>query len=118
MNDDRGTTLSELLARLEGIVEPAPVSWAPQTAAWWILGTHLSRLRDGGEVIGLKVPLGDRALSEALADVIEANAIGEGVLKLIVTRGPAPRGLLPPVPVQPTLLITFSIRNSIIYLFF
>jgi len=66
---------------------------------------HLSRLRDGADVIGLKVPFGDGALAEALAQVIEANAIDEGVLKLIVTRGPAPRGLLPPAPVQPTLLI-------------
>ena len=69
------------------------------------LEAHLSRLRDGGDVIGLKVPFGDGALSEALMEVIEANGIDEGVLKLILTRGPAPRGLLPPVPVQPTLLI-------------
>jgi hypothetical protein len=47
MNDDRGTTLSELLARLEGIVEPTPVSWAPQTAAWWILGIVLLGLAFG-----------------------------------------------------------------------
>ena len=37
------------------------------------LEAHLSRLRDGGDVIGLKVPLGDGALAEAFSEVIEAN---------------------------------------------
>ena len=67
---------------------------------------HLARLGDGAEVIGLTVPTGGRELRSALRDVIEANAIDEGVLRLTLTRGPAPRGLLPPVPAQPTLLIT------------
>lgn len=93
---DRGLTLGD------GLFETIAV----RTGRVARLEAHLSRLRDGGDVIGLKIPFGDGALSEALMEVIEANAIGEGVLKLIVTRGPAPRGLLPPVPVQPTLLIT------------
>ncbi len=67
---------------------------------------HLARLRDGAEVIGLAVPLGGHELKSALQDVIEANAIDEGILRLTLTRGPAPRGLRPPVPAQPTLLIT------------
>ncbi len=92
---DRGLTLGD------GLFETLAV----RTGRVARLEAHLSRLRDGGDVIGLKIPLGDGALSEALAEVIEANAIGEGVLKLIVTRGPAPRGLLPPALVQPTLLI-------------
>jgi branched-chain amino acid aminotransferase len=92
---DRGLTLGD------GLFETIAVR-AGRVAR---LEAHLSRLRDGGDVIGLKVPLGDSALAEAFSEVIEANGIGEGVLKLIVTRGPAPRGLLPPAPVQPTLLI-------------
>lgn len=92
---DRGLTLGD------GLFETIAVS-AGRAAR---LDAHLSRLRDGADVIGLKIPLGDGALAGALAEVIEANDIGEGVLKLIVTRGPAPRGLLAPAPVQPTLLI-------------
>ncbi len=92
---DRGLTLGD------GLFETIAVR-AGRVAR---LEAHLSRLRDGGDVIGLKVPFGDAALSEALSEVIEANDIGEGVLKLILTRGPAPRGLLPPALVQPTLLI-------------
>ena len=41
MSDETGATLSELLTRLEDIVEPAPVSWVPQTVAWWVLGVVL-----------------------------------------------------------------------------
>ena len=70
------------------------------------LHAHLIRLRDGADIIGLKVPLGDQELGAAFQDVIEANAIDEGVLRLTLTRGPAPRGLWSPVPAQPTLLIT------------
>jgi len=41
MSAEIGVTLSELLTRLEDIVEPAPVSWVPQTIAWWVLGIVL-----------------------------------------------------------------------------
>jgi hypothetical protein len=41
MSDETGATLSELLTRLEGIVEPAPVSWVPQTVSWLVLGIVL-----------------------------------------------------------------------------
>jgi hypothetical protein len=41
MSDGTEATLTELLARLEGIVEPTPVSWAPQTVGWWVLGVVL-----------------------------------------------------------------------------
>ena len=70
------------------------------------LDAHLARLRAGAEVIGLAVPYAGHELKAAFQDVIEANAIYFGVLRLTLTRGPAPRGLRPPVPAQPTLLIT------------
>lgn len=41
MSEETGPTLSELLTRLDDIVEPAPVSWMPQTVAWWLLGIVL-----------------------------------------------------------------------------
>ena len=76
------------------------------------LNAHLIRLRDGADIIGLNVPLGDQELSAALQDVIDANGISEGILRLTLTRGPAPRGLLPPVPVQPSLLITGTAQDE------
>ena len=93
---DRGLTLGD------GLFETIAVRGgrAARTDA------HLARLRDGAEIIGLAVPLGGGELRSALKDVIEANAIDEGILRLTLTRGPAPRGLRPPVAAQPTLLIT------------
>ena len=76
------------------------------------LNAHLIRLRDGAYIIGLNVPLGDQELSAALQDVIDANGISEGILRLTLTRGPAPRGLLPPVPAQPSLLITGAAQDE------
>jgi len=76
------------------------------------LNAHLIRLRDGADIIGLNVPLGDQELSTALQDVIDANGISEGILRLTLTRGPAPRGLLPPVPAQPSLLITGAAQDE------
>ena len=67
---------------------------------------HLARLREGARILGLGVPSGDKDLKGAMTDVIEANGITEGVLRLTLTRGPAPRGLLPPPKPKPSVLIT------------
>ncbi|MCH7935600.1 MAG: aminotransferase class IV [Proteobacteria bacterium] len=93
---DRGLTLGD------GLFETIAVRdrQAARTDA------HLARLRDGAEVIGLAVPYAGHELKRALREVIEANAIDFGVLRLTLTRGLGPRGLPPPVPAQPTLLIT------------
>jgi len=69
MNDDRGMTLSELLARLEGIVEPAPVSWAPQTAGWWVLGIVLLGLAFGLTFWVIRRWRSNRYRREALAQL-------------------------------------------------
>jgi len=66
---------------------------------------HLARLRRGAAVVGLEVPKDDEALTAVLAEVTRANGIDEGVLRLTLTRGPAPPGLKPPATANPTLLI-------------
>jgi hypothetical protein len=42
MSNGAATTVPELLARLEDVAVPAPVSWMPQTAAWAVLGVALA----------------------------------------------------------------------------
>lgn len=98
---DRGMTLGD------GLFETIAVKGGQPRR----LDAHLTRLRDGADVIGIKVPMADQELSAAFEDVIEANAIVNGVLRLTLTRGPAPRGLLPPVPAQPTLIITSASQD-------
>ncbi len=74
----------------------------------WRLDAHLARLFAGAEVLELPVPVAGRALADAMAEVIAANGLAEGSLRLTLTRGPGPRGLVPPERPRPTLLITWA----------
>ncbi len=67
------------------------------------LDRHLDRLRAAAERIALPLTEG---LAEAVADTVRANHISEGAVRLTVTRGPAPPGILAPALPQPTVLIT------------
>ncbi len=77
----------------------------------WRLDRHFERLRDGARVIGLAVPTDDEGLARAIDETRDANGIEDGLLRLTLTRGPAPRGLLPASGARPTLLITASPRD-------
>jgi branched-chain amino acid aminotransferase len=70
------------------------------------LPRHFARLREGAGVLGLPVPHDDIVLERALREVLAANALGDAVLRLTLTRGPAARGVLPQVISTPTLSIT------------
>ncbi|EKV32000.1 Aminotransferase [Caenispirillum salinarum AK4] len=70
---------------------------------------HLARLRSGAAVLGIPVPLDDAGLAGALTAVLTANDLAQApaaVLRLELTRGPAPGGLAPPAEPSPTLLVT------------
>ncbi len=64
---------------------------------------HAARLRHGAGVLRIALPWTDEALHSAACAVA---AFPEGVLRITLTRGPAPRGLLPRGVPAPTLLIT------------
>ena len=76
------------------------------------LAAHCARLRAGADVLDLPVPVSDEALGDALEETLKANAITDGVLRLTLTRGPGPRGLLPPPRPRPTLLITAAAAEA------
>ena len=76
------------------------------------LAAHCARLRAGAEVLDLPVPISDEALGRALEETLKANAVTDGVLRLTLTRGPGPRGLLPPPQPRPTLRITAAAEAS------
>lgn len=67
------------------------------------LEAHLARLAAGADVLGMPLPAIDLAL--ALARTAAGNGLGEGVLRLTLTRGIGPRGVLPPAEPKPTLVI-------------
>ncbi|HUY68085.1 MAG TPA: aminotransferase class IV, partial [Alphaproteobacteria bacterium] len=69
-----------------------------------LLAAHLARLRHGCAV--LRLPYPDADCEAALRAVLDANKMTDAVLRLTLTRGAAPRGLLPPAEPRPALLIS------------
>ena len=92
---DRGLLLGD------GLFETLRVAAsAPRHAA-----RHLARLQAGARLLRLDLPDADE-LHQALDAVIAAQRLVEGTLRLTVTRGPGPRGVLPPRAPRPTVLVT------------
>jgi branched-chain amino acid aminotransferase len=73
---------------------------------------HLERLRAGLSALGFHPALSDADLEAALAETIAANGVETGSARLTLSRGPGPRGLVPPEPSTPTLLITAQPRTG------
>ena len=69
------------------------------------LDRHLHRLNHGCDVLGMNFP---QALKPAIAETISANKVANGVLRLTVTRGPGPRGVLPPKEAKQTVMISVT----------
>ncbi|MBM3514485.1 MAG: 2-keto-4-methylthiobutyrate aminotransferase [Alphaproteobacteria bacterium] len=70
------------------------------------LDRHFARLRDGAAVIGLPIPWADQDLAAAVESTAAENGLVEAAVRLTVSRGSGPRGVLPPASPSPTLLIT------------
>jgi 4-amino-4-deoxychorismate lyase len=72
-----------------------------------LLARHLARLRQGARRLAIPLPgLNELGLDDLQAALVSAAAkLGEGVLKLIVTRGCGGRGYALPQPTQPSLLL-------------
>jgi branched-chain amino acid aminotransferase len=96
--DDRGFTLGDGLFETMAVRDGAVVR---QDA-------HLARLRAGCEVLALPLPIPNDELKAAMSAVIAENAVTHGVLRLTVSRGPAPRGVLPPETPRPTVLMSVT----------
>lgn len=69
------------------------------------LAQHLRRLRDSARAIGLRVPLDDATLAQAIAQLVAAFADDDGYLRLVVTRGVGPLGLDPSRCREPAVFI-------------
>ena len=90
--DDRG------LAYGDGLFETMRVHRGG--LPWW--EAHWARLSRGGQRLGLALPDQYRVHAEAAALFADG---GDGVLKLLVTRGGGARGYAPPVEAQPHWLL-------------
>jgi branched-chain amino acid aminotransferase len=69
------------------------------------LDRHLDRLAAGAAVLGIPLPALD--LGAAVVETLEANdlATADAALRITLTRGPGPRGLVPLATPRPTLMI-------------
>jgi branched-chain amino acid aminotransferase len=97
---DRGFTLGDGVFETLRVVAGRPL---------W-LADHLARLHEGAKLLGIPVPLGDRALEAGLMSLIEGRGHPDAALRVTLSRGPSrARGIWPPAPeVTPTLLATLN----------
>lgn len=93
---DRGFTLGD------GLFETIAV----RDGAGLRMAAHCARLRTGAALLGLPVTLSDDALAEAVTATATANGLRDAAVRLTLSAGAGPRGLLRPDPVRPTLLLT------------
>ena len=76
------------------------------------LERHLARLADGLKVLKFgSLPLDP---AQALAGLVDAGGVADGVARLTVSRGPAPRGVLPPEAPSLTVLITLAAATPMV----
>jgi branched-chain amino acid aminotransferase len=72
--------------------------------------SHVNRLFESARAIALNIPYSAAELESAMRDVLRANGLSDGYIRLVVTRGAGPLGLNPYLCKQP---VTFIIADSI-----
>ena len=59
----------------------------------FLLKEHIERLYESAKAIRLEIPMSPAAMTQATKDTVAANGIGNGYIRLIVTRGAGSLGL-------------------------
>ncbi len=72
------------------------------------LTPHYQRLAAGARGLGISLTLSEDEVAQAIAGLLAAEALTDGAaaLRITLTRGPGPRGLLPPRAGDPTVMIS------------
>ena len=78
------------------------------------LADHLKRLSHAAVALGIPLPVDAPGLAASVTDVLAANRLqgADAVLRITLTRGVGPRGLLPPEDPQPTVMITAAAYHA------
>ncbi len=66
---------------------------------------HLARLRNGAAILGIAIPWTDADIAAAATAVLAGR---DAALRITLSRGPGPRGLVAPAGTTPTLLLAAS----------
>ena len=93
---DRGFTLGDGLFETLRLQASAPQD----------VPAHFARLAAGAALLRLPLPFDAARMGEILTATAGANRLADGGLRLTLTRGPGPRGLLPPGAPEVTVLAT------------
>lgn len=93
--DDRGLAYGDGLFETIRVMNGRPL----------FLSRHLSRLMSGLGVLRLTVPWNEDALSAAIQALIETNGVGNGLIRLVISRGRGPRGFDIPTESAPSLIV-------------
>ena len=96
--NDRGFLLGDGLFETMRVVNGRPFRMAQ----------HLERLTRGLDFIKIKLPFTPKELQKFAAELIERNQLPDSILRLTITRGPAPRGYSMKNSGPPTVLMTLS----------
>lgn len=72
------------------------------------LDEHIRRLRDSAKAIALDLPMSAADITEAVLETIRANALHDGYVRLVVTRGIGDLGLNPLLCPKATVFIIAS----------
>lgn len=93
---DRGFTLGD------GVFETIAIrnGLAPR------LGYHFARLRDGLAVLNLPLAADDQTLAGWIGNLLIDLNMGDAAVRVTVSRGIGTRGIVPPEPATPTVVIT------------
>jgi branched-chain amino acid aminotransferase len=70
------------------------------------LDRHFARLSAGAALLRLPMPFDASQMEAASHAVLAANGLTQGALRITLTRGAGPRGVLPAAGMAPTLMIT------------
>jgi branched-chain amino acid aminotransferase len=96
--NDRGFLLGDGLFETMRVVNGRPFRMAQ----------HLERLTRGLDFVKIKLPFTPKELQKFAAELIERNQLPDSILRLMITRGPAPRGYSTKNSGPPTVLMTLS----------
>jgi branched-chain amino acid aminotransferase len=94
--DDRGFTLGD------GVFET--MLWTGDAVRFF--DDHMARLRTSANVFGLPIPALPDQISAGIGEMATALSGGQGAIRLTLSRGLGPRGLLPPLSAVPTLILS------------
>lgn len=94
--DDRGVTLGDGIFDTLAVVEGKPLR----------LEKHLARLSYGAKILEIPFDAMAKKWRSAIDDILEVEQVTEGSTRITLLRGSGLRGVLPPLRLNPTYLIS------------